>query len=140
MHIRVIRDTFNDTCTLGKMYVDGADFAHTLEDKYRGQLENEADKVHGETAIPCGTYKVFVDHSEHFGRDLPHIIDVPRFAGVRIHGGNRSEDTLGCILIGRLTNGVDAISDCKERVETLTKMICDADECTIEIVNAIGAV
>lgn len=120
------------------MYVDGDFFAYSLEDVYRGQLENEADKVYGETAIPCGTYAVIVDYSNAFKKELPHILQVNKFDGVRIHGGNTAKDSLGCILIGKNTNWIDTISDCKERVETLTKMIKEASAATIEIVNNVN--
>ncbi len=135
MHIKLSREIFNDKCTLGRMYVDGHFFAHTLEDKYRGQLDNPADKVYGETAIPYGVYKVTVTESKRFGKKLPILHNVPRFDGIRIHGGNTAADSLGCILAGAETNGINTVSNCKERVETLTKMIELAGEAMINVTN-----
>lgn len=135
MNIKVTRDIFTPDCTLGKMYLNGEFYAHTLEDTYRGQLDNEADKVYGKTAIPCGTYKVVATMSNRFKKVLPLLSDVKGFEGVRIHGGNTDADTLGCILIGKNTNGTDRISDCKERVETLTELIQAAGEAVITVEN-----
>jgi hypothetical protein len=51
--------------------------------------------------IPTGKHKVIVDHSNRFNRDLPLLLNVAGFTGVRIHRGNTTKDTLGCILPGK---------------------------------------
>lgn len=97
MKLTLNRVQFEAACTIGQLLVDGNPACYTLEDLVRAP---GAPKVFGQTAIPAGTYRVIVDHSEHFGRDLPHILDVPGFEGIRIHAGNTAADTSGCILVG----------------------------------------
>ncbi len=108
MLIEVKRFEFKDTHTVGKMYVDGVYECYTLEDAVRN-----GTKVVGKTAIPIGTYKLIIDASTRFKQDMPHILDVPDFTGVRIHAGNTSADTDGCILLGSTWAGKDFIGNSK---------------------------
>ena len=109
MKLRLIRDTFTDKSTIGKLYVNGVDHCHTLEDKDR-QIESGGIKRQNETCIPRGTYEVIVDFSNRFQVRMPLLLHVPLFTGVRIHPGNTDKDTEGCILVGK-TPGVDFVGD-----------------------------
>ena len=97
--------------TIGRLFVrrrePGASnqwsyFCDTLEphcvDWHRG-----ARKLPGLTAIPEGRYPVVITRSQKFGRWLPLLVGVPHFEGIRIHSGNSSDDTAGCILVGKNT-------------------------------------
>lgn len=117
------------------MHVNGSFYGYTLEDTYRGQLEHVTDKIDGKTAIPVGTYTVSITHSNRFHKDLPLLANVPRFSGVRIHGGNSAADTLGCILLGAATNHVDNVSNCAALVQGITDLIRKAGTATIQIIN-----
>jgi len=108
MLIEVKRFEFKDTHTLGKLYINGSYECFTLEDAVRN-----GTKVLGKTAIPIGTYKLIIDASVRFKQDMPHILDVPDFTGVRIHAGNTSADTDGCILLGSTWAGKDFIGNSK---------------------------
>jgi len=108
MLIEVKRFEFKDTHTTGKLYVNGIYECFTLEDTVRN-----GTKVIGKTAIPIGTYKLIIDASTRFKQDMPHILDVPDFTGVRIHAGNTSADTDGCILLGSTWAGKDFIGNSK---------------------------
>lgn len=97
MKITVARTMCGSVCTIGQMLVDGEHECYTLEDVVRPE---GAPKVYGQTAIPYGTYRVVVTFSNRFQRDLPLLVGVPNFEGVRIHSGNTAENTEGCILVG----------------------------------------
>ncbi len=98
-----------DTYTVGKLDVRGHYFCDTLEDVVRdlnkdGDLDDFGEfKVYGETAIPYGRYKVVVTYSPKFKRELPLLLDVKHFTGIRMHRGRFAKDTAGCILTGMNT-------------------------------------
>lgn len=95
MKLELTRELGTEGYTFGALSVNGTYECHTLEDQVRDK------KIHGETAIPAGTYEVIVSFSPRFQRDLPLLVSVPNFEGVRIHPGNTAADTEGCILPGR---------------------------------------
>jgi hypothetical protein len=98
----VARGTKAKTHTAGKMYWNGELLCYTLEDPVReinGKPVGEW-KIKGETAIPEGKYRVILTKSPRFKRILPEVLNVPGYTAVRIHAGNQTKDTDGCILVG----------------------------------------
>ena len=75
-------------------------FCDTLEPTWR-DYEHGAYKVKGRSAIPEGRYAVVISWSPKFKQWLPILLGVLKFEGIRIHAGNTSEDTEGCILVGK---------------------------------------
>jgi len=110
MKLKLVREFFTPTETLGSLYVDGKFFCFTLEDRDRGLRSSHAltdilnRKVKAQTAIPYGKYKVSVTMSNRFKRLMPLIHNVPGFEGIRIHGGNTHHNTEGCPLVARQRN------------------------------------
>jgi|SwirhirootsSR2_FD_contig_31_9269949_length_511_multi_2_in_0_out_0_1 hypothetical protein len=97
MNLVVDRDECTTECTMGRLTVDNEFECFTLEDVVRAN----GLKIAGETAIPAGTYSVEISFSPRFKRDLPLVVNVAGFVGIRIHPGNDASDTEGCILVGR---------------------------------------
>lgn len=106
MELKLTRLYKKEDYTIGNFYVDGILFCQCVEDKDRGlkQTDKLSDiqkiKVYGKTAIPTGEYDVVLSYSNKFKKTLPEIKNVPGWAGVRIHSGNTSEDSLGCLILG----------------------------------------
>lgn len=99
MYIQLVRESFTDKATEGKLFVNGTFECYTLEDTDR-KLEEGNKKVYGETAIPRESYSLTISYSPRFKKPLVEVLDVDGFTGVRIHPGNKAEDTEGCILVG----------------------------------------
>lgn len=112
MKLSLLRETFTKESTGGILTIDNEFFCYTLEDTDR-LLENTPHaKVYGKTAIPRGTYPVTIDFSPKYQRNMPHILNVPGFEGIRIHKGNYPKDTEGCILVGQ-KRAPDAVLESK---------------------------
>ena len=83
----------------------GGQVCHTIEDRIRDGV-----KVHGETAIPSGRYRLglrtdspkFAHYYDRWDwyRGMPHIQNVPGFEWIYLHPGLDHRDSEGCILVG----------------------------------------
>lgn len=121
MKIKVDRIYKGESYTIGKMYLNGEYFCDTLEDAIRPV------KIPNETAIPAGTYKVEVTYSPRFKRNLPLLVDVPNYTGIRIHNGSNKDHTSGCILVGFNTSkGI--LSDSRKTSDQLTEILKSLSE------------
>lgn len=138
MKIKLIRKYRKETYTIGKLYVDGVYFCDTIEDRDRG-LNNDmglaeimTKKRYGETAIPYGTYDVEITYSPKYKRMMPEIKGVKGFSGIRIHSGNTSKDTLGCLIVGKNTQ-VGMVTESRKTYNALFALMKDKKDITIEI-------
>jgi len=121
MELKLIRKEFTEKSTIGELYLNGIFFCYTLEDKDR-KLESGGVKEYAKTAIPRGKYKVINSFSNRFKKYLPELVNVPQFAGIRIHAGNTAEHSEGCILVGS-TKSTDFIGNSKVTFDKLMKAI-----------------
>lgn len=117
MEIVLKREVRTKSSTIGKLSIVGSPFnCHTLEDRdtalnQRSPLDEiKKVKVYGVTAIPYGRYELVINRSARFKKEMPLLLNVPGFEGIRIHSGNTDKDTEGCILLGK-TRSADFIGN-----------------------------
>ena len=99
-HLYIAKEPDGNNPGLGQPLTKGLQICDTLEPTWR-DYANGAYKVKGRSAIPEGRYAVVISFSPKFQQWLPILLGVPKFEGIRIHAGNCSEDTEGCILVGK---------------------------------------
>jgi hypothetical protein len=126
MEINVHRKWFTPKSTIGEMYYapPGGSMVlqhYVLEDMVRPK----GIKIQGKTAIPTGKYRLVLSWSWRFKTIMPELLDVPNFSGVRIHVGNREEDSDGCLLLGD-TIGVDFVGSSKDAYSKFCDRVCRA--------------
>ena len=120
--------------TIGRLEDEnGMKVCDTLEPTWRDYKGGEL-KIPRKSAIPEGTYRVVITKSQRFGRYLPLLVGVPGFEGVRIHAGNTSRDTEGCILVGHNLQ-VGKVLWSRITLEKLMKLIENEKEIYIIIKN-----
>ena len=140
MELLLTRIAKRKTYTIGRLYIrqqvmdeylpgtEDKYFCDTLEPTWR-DYEHGAYKVKGRSAIPEGRYAVVISYSPKFGAWLPILLGGPEFnrkwQGIRIHAGNCSEDTEGCILVGK-NREVGKVLDSRIWVHRLKQKIVEA--------------
>lgn len=138
MKLELIRIANRPTYCIGKLYIDGEYFCDVIEDTDRG-LDNSMtvseilkNKIKGETAIPTGIYKIEITYSPKYKRLMPLLIGVKGYSGVRIHSGNTSKDTEGCLLVGRNTV-VGMVTESRNTYQRLFARLQNVKDISIEI-------
>lgn len=138
MRLTLIRIANRPTYCIGKLYIDGEYFCDTIEDVDRG-LDDKMTveeilkkKVKGETAIPTGIYPIYLTYSPKYKKQMPLVDNVKGYSGIRIHSGNTSKDTEGCLIVGKnkevgkvLESRVTYNALYKQLVKTNSKIIID---------------
>lgn len=97
MELKLTRRWLTKDSTIGDLTVNGQWECFVIEDNYPTPWV----KTPAKTAIPVGHYEVIVNLSNRFKVDMPLLLNVPQYQGIRIHPGNTSADTEGCLLPGR---------------------------------------
>jgi len=141
MKLKLIRTDKTENSTIGELFIDDKFECFILEDKDRGLKKDDPisviqqNKIFGKTAIPKGTYDVVISFSNRFQTYLPLIVNVPGFEGIRIHPGNKPEDTEGCQLPG-VSRTKDMVMQSKVAFKALfnkLKSVEKTEKITIEI-------
>lgn len=131
MEIKLIRKYYQAKYTIGRLYVNNRFFSDCLEPPSLHLTERSAlgtiliAKYKGYRAIPTGRYRILITRSRRFGRWLPLLMNMKGFEGIRIHAGNKPEDTRGCILLG-FNRRKGYVLDSTRCVLTLVKMMTEA--------------
>ena len=123
-HLYIAKEPDGNNPGLGQPLTKGLQICDTLEPTWR-DYANGAYKVKGRSAIPEGRYAVVISWSPKFKQWLPILLGVPKFEGIRIHAGNTSEDTEGCILVGK-NKMVGQVVDSRIWVHRLKQKIVEA--------------
>lgn len=139
LELKLIRQEFSPTATIGSLYCNGLKIADTLEDTQRklpkfcpntlkGVPCKCPEKVYGETCIPAGHYKVVYRYSPKFGKKYPALENVPHFIGILIHAGANVGHTEGCILVGERVSGRERLRNQFSVSEKVKKLVREAIE------------
>ena len=126
MRLTLIRIANRPTYCIGKLYIDGVYFSDVIEDVDRG-LDDKMSvdeilnrKIKGETAIPTGIYNVQITYSPKYKKNMPLLLNVKGYSGIRIHSGNTAKDTEGCLIVGKNTK-VGMVTDSRNTYNALFK-------------------
>jgi hypothetical protein len=118
INLLIIRDTFTENSTIGKLFINGEFFCDTLENPY---INNERNI----SCIPAGEYKVRLRLArESATRDYLHLLvqDVKDRSYILFHRGNTAKDTRGCILVGQ-SREQDRVNNSRLAMELVIKEI-----------------
>lgn len=130
MKLELKRIALKPNYTIGKLFINGTYYCDTIEDKVidlnkNGKFDDGLTKVMHQTAIPYGTFKVVVNYSPKFKRELPRLLDVPYFEGILMHNGSDQNSSSGCIIVGE-NKTVGKVTNSTFYMNNLTARIKDA--------------
>ena len=131
MKLTLQRYLFGSDYTMGLLFIDGVYFCDTIEDTFRGNDLN-GKKVANETCIPYGVYTIKITYSAKYKKNMPQILNVPYFEGVRIHAGNKATDTSGCVIVGIKSQNGEVLQS-RKMYNALLKRLETANNIKIDI-------
>lgn len=131
MELILSRELEINNSVFGRLSIGDKFLCYTLEDKIRDV------KIKHETCIPEGEYKVIMNMSTRFRTVLPLLLNVPNFEGIRIHAGNTTKDTSGCILVGMSISGETLLHSKVALVKVLEYLVpaLKKGPVTIKVIN-----
>ena len=109
MDLNLIRDTFTDNSTIGRLYLGDEFLCYTLENCWKDNKKRISCIPEGRYELTTKEYGRFYDR---YGHPIIKIVEgtVPNRSEILIHKGNYPKDTLGCILLGS-TKGTDFVGN-----------------------------
>lgn len=145
MIISVIRCYPNENSTGGVLLIDGEKFCETQEDTARA----DGYKILRQTAIPAGSYNVFIRHSYGFKRKVLCLrngtndgVPVVRNGGIEFsyiyfHGGNTADNSEGCILVANNRIDRNTIQGTAEisLFQLVQSRLENGKDVTVEVIN-----
>ena len=129
-NLLIIRDEFSDKSILGKLYLNGEFYGHTLELSWK-------DNKKSVSCIPKGVYEARKrggDDSAKYKYQHIEILDVPDRSKILIHVGNYPKSTKGCVLLGR-TRALNFVGDSRKAFYKLMYDLQDFEELEVIIKN-----
>ena len=118
INLLIIRETYTEESTAGKLFLNGEYVCDTLENPFLNNQRNIS-------CIPKGHYKVRLRLArESATRDYLHLLvqDVPDRSYILFHRGNTAKDTRGCILVG-LSSEQNRVNNSKNAMDKLMQEI-----------------
>ena len=118
INLLLIRDTFTEESTIGRLFINGELFCDTLENPCKDNQRNIS-------CIPKGKYDVRLRlPRESASRYYIHLFvkNVTQRELILFHRGNTAKDTSGCILVGQGSKH-NAVQNSRLAMDLLTKEI-----------------
>lgn len=97
----------------GTLSLDGAQTCFTLEP--------------ASLSVPSGSYGLKMVWSHRFDRMTPHLLGVPGRTNIELHGGNKAEDSEGCILCAEFRLNEYEIYESKEATDAIERALQNAE-------------
>ena len=129
INLLIIRDTFTENSTIGKLFINGEEFCDTLELAWR-------DNQRSVSCIPAGEYKARIRlPRESATRDYIHLLieDVPDRSYILFHRGNTAKDSRGCVLVGQ-SRKQDYVGNSRLAMDLLMKEIINLGGKNIKLI------
>lgn len=136
----VIRDVIGRKLSLGLCIVtdtENNDILFTSQSLERGWLNN----VRNISCIPTGIYKLRLEWSPKFQKDLWEIYDVPNRRECKFHAANFSRQLNGCIALGQDrididNDGLIDITNSRNTMKKFHKALEGETQASLHVINS----